>query len=511
MKKEVCDKERVNSWIRQGKQFICFGIGDMLHGLCEEFPIANQMRQISDFNPVLWGDNLHEGGGSVPIVSPEEMNPREGEIVLITTPYHQQVEELLKTQEKWRDVKTVYYIPSVSDSNFNRIKMELSSLPIQDKLVFRSGLEKYVEGFDYSDNSRALFEYLIKHDYQKRYVMVWYVHDPDDFPELKNLENIFLVSYEWAVSSKYEEYFTYFYHLYTAKYLFTTDASFWMRYCRNGQTRVNLWHGCGFKDRKGKTGPTGKNYDFMTVTSPLYADIHAEEYGCAKTQLLSTGLAKQDWLFQPFDETIAEMLDVPVASKYVFWLPTFRMAVDGLERLNEYEVDSDTGFPIVKDETTVRRLDHLLYSLDMCMIVKLHPVQKNTCMAHWNLSNIRVLENREIAAKDLPINRLLAQADAIISDYSSIAVDYMLLDRPIAFMLEDMEQYGKSRGFVFENLLDYLPGEFLYDFNDLKRFLVEISEGRDESAEKRRKLMKVMHSHQDGNSCRRILEAIGLA
>ena len=91
-----------------------------------------------------------------------------------------------------------------------------------------------------------------------------------------------------------------------------------------------------------------------------------------------------------------------------------------------------------------------------------------------------------------------------------MAVDYVLRDKPLAFVLEDEELYKESRGFVFEPLKDYLPGKELYNFEDMKLFLKNVADGLDPSEEKRYKMLPLMHSHQDGNSCKRILELIGL-
>lgn len=400
---------------------------------------------------------------------------------------------------------------SAADDRFSvaRASMEL---PIQDKIAFRSGFGTYVEGMDYNDNARALFEYLLEQGANRRYSMVWFLHDPEAFPELKEMENVSLVSYEWENSPRREEYSAYFHHLCTARYLFTTDTSFWMRYCREGQIRVNLWHGCGFKNRKvWKTGSMEESYEFMTVTSPLYARIHERLYGLRPEQLLVTGLAKEDWLFRPVEESLPELFGVPEASRYVFWLPTFRMAREEMGHLSEYRLPSETGLPIVRDASMARELDSLLKELDMCLMVKLHPVQDSRSIAHWDLDRLCVMEHREIAAKNLPINRLLAKADALISDYSSVAVDYMLLDRPIGFLLEDEEEYGRSRGFVFDDLQAYLPGAQIASFEGMKEFLREIRMGVDSSREKRRRLLPILHAHGDGNNCRRIAEALGLA
>ena len=99
-----------------------------------------------------------------------------------------------------------------------------------------------------------MFEYLVENGCNEKYELVWYVHNPDDFPEIRKIKNVRFVSYDWEESDDYEQYFAYFENLLTAKFLFTTDAYWWMRYCRADQVRGQLWHGYGYKSRKGKGG-----------------------------------------------------------------------------------------------------------------------------------------------------------------------------------------------------------------------------------------------------------------
>lgn len=45
---------------------------------------------------------------------------------------------------------------------------------------------------------------------------------------------------------------------------------------------------------------------------------------------------------------------------------------------------------------------------------------------------------------------VLAMFDLLITDYSSIYIDYLLLERPILFLPYDREAYLKTRGFNFD-------------------------------------------------------------
>ncbi len=74
---------------------------------------------------------------------------------------------------------------------------------------------------------------------------------------------------------------------------------------------------------------------------------------------------------------------------------------------------------------------------------------------------------------------LIGISDGLLSDYSSVAVDYLLLDRPLGYVLADYNIYREKRGFVFEDPLEYMPGEKIYNACDLKKFMKHLSDGTD--------------------------------
>lgn len=87
----------------------------------------------------------------------------------------------------------------------------------------------------------------------------------------------------------------------------------------------------------------------------------------------------------------------------------------------------------------------------------------------------------------------------------------LLLDRPIAFMLEDLEEYGQSRGFVFDNIRDWLPGKEIFLFENIYAFVEEIANGRDTTMDKGWAIRNKMHKYCDDKNCQRILEALGIS
>jgi CDP-glycerol glycerophosphotransferase (TagB/SpsB family) len=77
--------------------------------------------------------------------------------------------------------------------------------------------------------------------------------------------------------------------------------------------------------------------------------------------------------------------------------------------------------------------------------------------AHYNVTPADV--NHELCMHlppEVDLNAYLGFCDILITDYSSVALDFLLLDRPILFYMPDLERYLSKRGFYFDPLL--LPG-----------------------------------------------------
>lgn len=435
----------------------------------------------------------------------------EDAVVLILNDYFEETYEKLQRWKRGegKSEPEVYYFANQETEIELSYRKQYEAVPLENLIVFRSGphASSYVKGMDYADNARALFEYMLKAGYNRKYRLVWIVKEPAEYAHIaQNRENVSFVSFDWAISEEKEKRDHYYHALCLAKYIFMTDAYGFARNARKDQIRVQLWHGCGFKTRVNFVR-CEKRYEYTTVISELYSKIHQGIYGLREDQVLVTGYAKEDWLFHPLQEAW-ETLPIPKADTYIFWLPTFRMAKNGLTELNEYDLEGQTGLPVVDTFEKLENLDRLLGTLNAVLVVKLHPFQNLSRMGTIKGKQIVLLDNDLLVEKEIQINQILGYADGLISDYSSAAIDYMLLDRPIGFTLEDVEEYAGSRGFVFENIRDWLPGAELFSFVDFYSFVKEIGTGIDSTGEKRRQLKKVMHRYDDDQSCRRIVEAL---
>lgn len=495
------------------KNIWCVGYSvPYLDELCQKYDVSDRISCIIDENARNHGRHIL-CGKTIEVAGRERftrMNPAKQAILITSDYYVEEYEKLLETSGIQSEVEEVYYFTNKETAYEESYRDMYKEQPLADIIIFRSGphAASYVKGMDFADNARALFDYMLANGYNETYELVWFVKNPAEFSGYSDVKNVQFLSFDWSVSEKKEERDRYYRALCLAKYIFFTDAYGFARNCRKDQIRVQLWHGCGFKTRVNFVR-CEKRYEYTTVISEFYAKIHQDIYGLREDQMLVTGYAKQDWLFHPVDGW-QEKLGIPKAGKYIFWLPTFRSAKEQLRNLNEYEPEGTTGLPVAGTYEMLGRLHLLLKRFDIVLVLKLHPFQDREKTGKIEMENIILLDNEELAKKDVQINRLLGYADALISDYSSAAVDYMLLDRPLAFTLDDVEAYEKSRGFVFGNIKEQLPGKEIYAFDDLCAFVQEIGEGVDSSREKRRKLTAVMHKYHDDKSCQRIAETLSI-
>jgi len=109
---------------------------------------------------------------------------------------------------------------------------------------------------------------------------------------------------------------------------------------------------------------------------------------------------------------------------------------------------------------------------------------------------------------DGQLEELLCATDVLVTDYSSIAYDFVLLNRPIVFMMVDAHEYAQYRGFI-PGAQDLIPGPIVQDYagliDCLNAFLLE---RRDDWRQQRESVCRRFHTHVDGRSTERCLDIL---
>jgi CDP-glycerol glycerophosphotransferase (TagB/SpsB family) len=101
------------------------------------------------------------------------------------------------------------------------------------------------------------------------------------------------------------------------------------------------------------------------------------------------------------------------------------------------------------------------------------------------------------------LNEELASAAAIITDYSSVYFDFLLLDRPIIFAAFDLETYKRKRNFYY----DYdsvTPGPKARDWDETITQLELILNGEDDWRNERHRINERFNLYKNADSSRRV-------
>jgi CDP-glycerol glycerophosphotransferase (TagB/SpsB family) len=176
-------------------------------------------------------------------------------------------------------------------------------------------------------------------------------------------------------------------------------------------------------------------------------------------------------------------------NKVILYCPTFRHGKD-VELFPFTDYDNE-------------RLNLFLENNKILILMRTHAYSQNDGKF---AGNIRIIDFGFDICDD--INSILPEIDCIITDYSSIFFDYLLVDKPIIFIPYDLEEYKKIRGLVFDDYDFWTPGYKVESFDDFLVALNEIVTGIDKFQESRRKICKQFHYYQTSNSCEKIFNLV---
>ena len=153
---------------------------------------------------------------------------------------------------------------------------------------------------------------------------------------------------------------------------------------------------------------------------------------------------------------IAGVLGLPYDKKWYLYVPTWRH-------------DDSKVFSFSTSKRKVE-LENVLKNQGAILIEKQHPIVLRRCSLPFGMRNdIDVLTQEQSQVIDT--QELLMASDLLITDYSSIYYDFVLLDRPVIHFAYDYDDFmSKEMGFNFD-IRDYGGGPFAYSEDELLSFL----------------------------------------
>lgn len=346
----------------------------------------------------------------------------------------------------------------------------------------------------FSDNAFALYNCIVQYrkDIADKYRLVWAYPGKEKIPTfIKNAE---------IVEKKTIKGIWLFLR---AKYVISTHGYFIDVHSAKGQVQINLWHGCGYK----KITEKDRCYrgDITLAVSDLYKEIQSVELEIDPKLVLVTGYPRNDFLFYSGNGLGKLGIEKGKYKKTLIWMPTYRKA-----NIGHAEMDGNANsFGLASlDSTTLNNLNDILYKNQYLLIIKPHPMESVELLTTEKYSNILIVTNSLLTDKEINLYCILQETDGLLSDYSSVIIDYLLLDKPIGMVLSDMTEYKDSRGFVFDPVADYFPGPIISNADELVRYISDFDEFSQQWERKRMELKQLFHKFYDGHSSERVCDAI---
>lgn len=322
----------------------------------------------------------------------------------------------------------------------------------------------------FNDNSRYLYEYVIKYHPEIR--AIWLSEKPKSVDLASEIGESYL-----STSLK-----GFWLSLTSGVYIFSAYVSDICWYTSGRALKVNLWHGVPLKKIEFDitTPPlvnVFRNANFISKFRYPHAHIKHDlvlspSAYIAKYSFISAfrlgGMRNIVVSMYPRVLKIAEIAKKKSSDdkKFTFlYAPTWR--------------DSGVDF-ISNSGLDFYKLNEFLVNLDAILLIKLHSATKLNCDID-NLDRIIMIDNQQ----DPCIS--MAQADCLITDYSSMYFDYLVIDRPIIFYPFDMSEYLNGREFYF----DYeqcTPGLKVMTFKTLLSSMERTVAGHDLFSDERRRV-----------------------
>lgn len=316
-------------------------------------------------------------------------------------------------------------------------------LKVEENFVLYSSFS----GASFTGSPYALFKELYKQEGLIHFVL--YNGEENRDPEIEKMDNVYYVRGNSKLHRRISC---------QAKILITNGTFPYAFMANEEQIIINTWHGTPIKylgyDVEDASYLLSRNVRNSFITSTLL--IHPNQFtmdamtnsfkleGASDTQIAVTGYPRQDLMLNITDERKAEIkkyLEIDETKPIVLYAPTYRdsLLVTGEQRDNEMM-------------EAVKKLSN---NTEYNFLFKGHYFDES-------------VKNK---TNDLDTNELLSVVDVLISDYSSIAIDFMAMNKPIIYFTYDLEEYRNERGFYFE--LDTITSSMVDTLPKLERKILE--------------------------------------
>lgn len=342
-------------------------------------------------------------------------------------------------------------------------------------------------------NTMPVYEEFVRRGINKNYKIIWLVNDKSIYKNYA-IKNVSFINYKPVTVA---EKIYYIWVMFSSKCLVFSNRFQYKRW--KNQIVINLMHGMPIKSSAGYV--EHDTLDYLITSGERFHHVLSEILDVPLNKIKSLGYPRTDVLRTR--SGCAEAMGLSGFSKIIIWMPTFRKHKNGI-------VDGDVssyGVPLIYTNEDLRSIDLLLRDMNMVLVIKLHPAQDTTGLSQINASNIRFVTDGDINRKGFSLYEFMADTDALITDYSSVYYDYLLTDKPIGLIIDDIEDYNKNRGIVID-YKEVVKGHYIYQLLDLYEFLLNTGKDYDPYLNNRLQTKNLYCDFDDFKSTERVVDFI---
>lgn len=335
---------------------------------------------------------------------------------------------------------------------------------------------------EYSWNTRFLYEYIKKN---RKDLEVYFITKSKKIIE-KNQDFIYYNSFKWI------------YLILRAKYIFINnyiydilDISFLIwRF-----NIINLWHGEPIKKIEFSSDLIKKKMWFINLflKKILYKNNYKMWICCSNLtkwfldEAFLTNNFKITWL--PRNDIFFKKQNKKTEIKNILYAPTFRD-------------NSEIFSPFSKEE--LEKIDRLCIKNNYNFNIKLHPNTKSIENIDWNYKKIKVING-------IDIQDLLYDTDILITDYSSVYIDFLLTKKPIFFYCYDLNEYLEKDREMYINYTDaIIKKAIIKNGNDIIKSIKNIEEIKEDLDYKNdyENILNKFHKYKKWWYCKKIISEL---
>jgi len=262
---------------------------------------------------------------------------------------------------------------------------------------------------------------------------------------------------------------------------------------------INTWHGIDFKagffadsgdtSNKNKILKLNEKTNYFLVSSKLESATKTKIFLINPQKFLYIGQPRNDRFLtsNSVDRLNKIFENLPEYKKVVLYAPTYR-------RNNPVNFFPFKDFDII-------HFKQFLDEKKIIFLIRGHVYEKGS---HEQFFDTRILNLDQETLED--VYDILPEIDILITDYSSIFIDYLLLNRPVIFLPYDLNNYEVNRGLIFDDYDFWTPGKKAYNYYEFIDALEENFTGLDVFKERREEINHIFHYYQTADTSERLLK-----